>query len=85
VIKTDDEKAITIALLKGHGLHSTRSKEKAILSAIMNAALINTGLNHKGVPGEVIKALPKEIRDILSDCKSKDWQHRLEILKWLKS
>jgi len=74
-----DAKTLVIALLKGREPYSTQSKQSAINLAITNS-LLKDG---RGVPGEVIKHLPKEIRNILIDCKSKDWNHRLELIKWM--
>lgn len=81
MIKSDDEKANTIAMLKGHGLQSTRTKEKTIENIVFQAlmdASNNISRKPRGVPGELIKSLSKETRDILSDCKSKDWNHRMD-------
>jgi hypothetical protein len=77
MLRTDDEKEITIALLKGHGLHSTREKQRAIQTALTRAITSD----QRGRVGEVIKSLSKEIRDILKDCNDKDWNHRMEFIE----
>jgi hypothetical protein len=77
MIKTNDEKEITIALLKGHGLQSTCEKQRAIQTALTRAITSD----QRGRVGEIIKDLPKEIRDILKDCKDKDWYHRMEFIE----
>jgi len=74
MIKTDDPKTQTIALLKGYGPFSFREKQSAIITALSNAFTSNT----KGKPGEIIKCLKPEIRNALKDCKGEDWGHRIK-------
>lgn len=76
MVKTDDPKTQTIALLKGYGPFSKREKQTAIVTAISNASLISSSRN-KGKPGELIKMLKPETRNVLKDCKSEDWDHRI--------
>lgn len=73
MVKTEDQKAITIAILKGYGLYSSQEKESAIVQAIMWSSLYNGGFK----PGEAYKRLPEETKKVLKDCKSDDWFHRV--------
>lgn len=87
MVKDVDKKALAKALLKGKEVgYSKRTKEKAI-DRILTEALaagINFTNKPKGVPGELIKAMPKEIRDILEECTPEDWNHRMEKTNWTK-
>ena len=73
MVKTEDPKVQTIALLKGYGPFSHGEKQKATTNAVMWACLYNGG--HK--PGEAYKYLPEETKNALKDCKSDDWNHRI--------
>jgi len=76
MVKTDDPKTQTIALLKGYGPFSKQEKESAIFTAIGNASLLSSNRD-KGKPGELVKMLKPETRNVLKDCKSDDWNHRI--------
>jgi len=74
MVRTEDPKTQTIALLKGYGPFSFREKQSAIIDAVMWSGLYNGG--HR--PGEAVKHLPKDIRNTLKECKSRDWNHRVK-------
>jgi len=80
-MKRTDSKELAKSLLRGHEPFSNRTKTKTIEDIVFRAKVESANYppsshRHRGKPGELIKSLSQEDRDILRDCKSSDWNHR---------
>lgn len=63
-------------------MYSRSTKEKAIYQTLIAWIVMCGGHNAQKIPGYVISRLPKEMRDILSECTSDDW-NRIDAEKFL--
>jgi hypothetical protein len=84
MVRTDKRTELK-SLLKGKEIYSKRNKEQAIDTLLFNACISGGNLIKKGgIPGELVKAMPKDFRDILDQCTAEDWNRRLEKTNWIK-